>query len=379
MFKFIMRNLLRNKIRTTLAVAGIAVCVFIFASIQALDFGVQQMIKETGSENILIVFEKYKACPPYSKLPVHYAENISEIENVNEVMPVRFLLSNCGTTTDVVVIHGIEKDKIRKMRDFNIDVKQYDNFMKEKGSAIIGRSIAEKYSWKIGQQITLPQLRNISFNIKGIFSSPGSSLEEVIMVDRIYLEESISEIGVATMFMVQVDDKKNLDLVAATIDSKFDNSETATRSGPERSFITDQIESFRELVDFSQLIAYMALLLLLAAVANSVSMSVRDRLREIAIMKLIGFESDHICKLLLTESAILGFFASFLGVFSAWFVIHVNKFSISVEGFTMYPKISGMIILSSFVTGVLLNIIGAYLAVRKAVAKPVVESLRSID
>lgn len=375
----ILRNLIRSKVRSGLTFVAIMISVFIFSSLLSLDNGVQQMIAATGGEQILIVFEKYKACPPYSRLPVHYADQIEQLPHVSSVMPVRFLLSFCGTTTDLVSVHGVAPDRLRRFRALALPDEQYEAFAAERGAAIVGCNIAAKYGWQVGQQVTLPQLRGIGFTVRGIFSAPGSSLEEVVLVDREYLETSINEIGVTTMFLVEVDDPAFVGSTGAAIDEMTANFDKQTKSGPERGFISDQISGFKELVRFSQLVAYAALLMLLAAVANSVSMSVRERLREVAVMKLLGFDSRLVARLILAESALLGLTAAIAGVGIAWLTVELGHVAISVEGFTMYPTLTWRIALGALAVGLILTTVATYFPALGNARRPIVDALRGVD
>lgn len=375
----ILRNMLRSRSRTLLTVVGIAVSMFIFAALIGLDGGVRRMLEQSSGEDVLIVFERYKACPPYSNLPVHYRTEIEQLPQVRTVMPVRFLLSNCGTTTDLIAVHGVEPELLREIRELAIDDQQYAQFAAERGAAVVGRLAAEKYDWRPGQQVSLPQLRGISFTVRGIFDAPGSSLEQVVLVDREYLETSINEIGRVTLFAVKVDDPARLDNVAAGIDGLFSNYDRQTKSGPEKSFIAAQITAFRELVQFAQLVAYLALFLLLAAVANSVSMSVRDRQREMAILKLLGFDSGRVGNLVLAEVGCLAAVASALGIGVALLLTNYGGIAISVEGFTIVPYLPPDLGVIALLAGVVLSLFGAWLPVAFAAGRPIVAALRGVD
>ena len=377
--RLVLRNLVRSKTRTFLTFTGIGVSMFIFAALLGLDGGVRRMLDSTSGEDMIIVFERYKACPPYSNMPVHYAGEIAEMEHVEVVMPVKFLLSNCGTTTDLVALHGIEPELFRELREIRISDAQYAEFAGERGAAIVGRTLAERYGWVAGQQVSLPQLRGISFTVRGVFDAPGSSLEQVVLVDREYLEYSIDDVGRATMFMVKVDDPDNLDATAALIDSNFSNHEASTKSGPEKGFISAQIKAFSDLVSFAQLIAYLALVLLMAAVANSVSMSVRDRLREMALLKLVGFDSARVSDLVLLETGILGAVASVFGVGAALAIFRIGGITISVEGFTMVPHLATDMSVIALAGGVILTLFGAWIAVAGAAKRSIVSALRGVD
>ena len=170
--RFILRNMLRSRSRTLLTVAGIAVSMFIFAALLGLDGGVRRMLDNTSGEDVLIVFERYKACPPYSNLPVHYAGTIEQLDEVDQVMPVRFLLSNCGTTTDLVAVHGVEPGQFRQIREIEIPDAQYEQFVAERGAAIIGRNLADSNHW-----LFIPSLQfdDIAFRVRYIHPGHFSS------------------------------------------------------------------------------------------------------------------------------------------------------------------------------------------------------------
>ncbi len=373
------RGILRQPARTMLTLMGVAVSIFVFSSLLSLDRGVRRMVETTGSDLVLTVFERFKACPPYSRMPVHYADSIASIPGVREVMPVRFMLSNCQTTTDLVAVHGIDTQKLRDFRVLDLPDAEYEAFQDERGSAIVGRSMAEKYGWRVGDQVTLKELRGISFVIRGVFRAPGSALESVILVDREYLELSIEQVGIVTMFLVLLDDPLHVDSVSETIDATFANAQTQTKTGPERSFIANAIADFSAMVRFAQVVAYLALILLLVSVANSVSMSVRDRLREMAILKTLGYRRSQVAGMIIFEAVVLAVLASLLGSGVAALVMNSGALSISVEGYTISPHMSAAMLSLSLLVGAFMGLFGAYLPARRGAQLPIVAALREVD
>lgn len=377
--KMAFRNALRRPIRTGLTLLSIAVAIFVFASLWSLDRGLDRMIERTGGDRVLVVFEKFKACPPFSRIPVHYSDRIIAMKNVEDAMPVRFLLSNCQTTTDLVAVHGVEPGKLRKFRNIEIAENEYAAFEKERGAAIAGQAIARKYGWKSGDAVTLKELSGVSFTIRGIFSSPGSSLENVILLDREYLEYSISQVGVATMILALVDEESNLDKVSYEIDKMFANSGTQTTTGPEKAFIAGNIEDFHGLVGFAQIVGYLALVLLLAAVANSISMSVRDQMREMAIMKTLGYASFKVAGIALFEAVVVSIPAALLGFTIAAATLFAGGFSVSVEGFTITPHLPADFWLMTLCIGAGLGIAGSLLPAFRGAHTKIVHALKGVD
>lgn len=377
--KFVVKNILRGKLRTMLTVLGVGVSIFIFAALLSLDQGVKRMIASTGGDSVVTVFSRYAACAPYSKLPLHYSEKIAALPHVKAVMPVRFLLSNCRTTTDLIAVHGVEPPLLRQFREIELPEEQYNAFANERGAALVGSALARKYGWSVGQQVSLPQLRGISFTVRGIFDAPGSSLETVVLVSREYLERSINEVGVVTLFLVLADDAGNVGAVGKAVDAAFANYETQTRSTAERSFIAGLIGDMAQMVQFAQYVAYLALVLLLAAVANSVSMSVRDRLREMAILKLLGFDSTGVIRLVLAETLLTALLGAQLGLALAALALALGRPSISVEGYTITPVMTRQVLLAGVVAGAVLGYLGALFAARSGARLPIVQALKEVD
>ena len=379
LFKIAIRNAIRKPVRTALTAVSIAVAIFVFAALKSLDLGVSRMIEQSGSDRVLVVFEKFKACPPYSRIPVHYGDKIQAVSHVEDAMPIRFLLSNCQTTTDLVAVHGIEPGRFREFRNIEISDDEYGAFEGERSAAIAGRAIARKYGWKAGDTVALKELGGVNFTLRGVFASPGSSLENVILLDREYLEYSISQVGVATLFLVRVDDESNIDRVSFEIDRTFENSSTQTATGPEKAFIAGNIEDFKGLVGFAQVVGYFALILLLAAVANSISMSVRDQLRDMAIMKTLGYRRLAVGAIAIIEALIVAVPAAAVGFAAAFTLLSTGNFSVSVEGFTISPYLPPSFAAATLATGAALAIFGATVPAMRGAGVRIVHALRGVD
>jgi putative ABC transport system permease protein len=378
LLKLTWKNLTRQPLRTGLTALGVATSIFIFAALLSLEQGAKAMVAESSDATIVTVFEKYKACPPMSHLPVSYVDRIAKLDHVVEVMPERFLLSNCKTTTDLVAIHGVDPDKYRTFRDIEIPQEQYDAFAAERGAALIGRQVADKYGWGPGDHVALQQLGGVSFTVRGVFDAAGTT-SNLILVDRTYLELSTNSTGWATVIYVKVDDEKHVNTVAHAIDASFANYQAQTVSGPEDSFILGMIEDFSEMVGFVQMVGYLSLILLLAAVANSVSMSVRERLREMAILKLVGFRSERVARMVLTEAVLVSILGALFGVAAAAALLTFGGFNISIEGFTIVPRITPQIAGLALGVGALLGYVGAYLPSTGGAKRPIIGAMREVD
>ncbi len=378
MTKLIYRNLTRHPLRTTLTTLTVMAAVVVFISLLSVGKGVRRMVEETGNDTVLIVFQRYKACPPYSRLPAHYADQIAEVPGVREIMPLRFLLSTCQTTTNMMAVHGIEPGVFRRFRDIRVPDEHYAAFAGERGAALVGRAMANRYGWQRGDTVTLPELRNFSFVVRGIFDAPGSSLESVILVDRTFLEYAISDVGVVTMFLALLEDPGRIDDVSRSIDALFANYPAQTRTTAEKEFIAGTIEDFMNMVQFSQFVAYLAMVLVLAAVSNSISMNVRERWHEMALLRARGFTRRLVVRLVLVEALAGSAFAAMAGVGAALLLFAYGDFAISVEGYTITPHLSAGIMLLALLSGAGLGLLGAIIPALRGSGQPIVTALREV-
>jgi putative ABC transport system permease protein len=375
----ILKNAVRKPVRAVLTLLGVAIAAFIFTAVFALDLGMRRMIRETGGNDVLTVFQKYQGCPPLSKLPSSYESQIASVSGVKDVTSTLFQLSSCATATDLVAVDGVEPSKFRQFYKIDISNSDYQAFAKERGAAIVGEKVAKRYGWQRGQPVTLQKLGNISFTVRGIFKAPGNSIENAILVDIEYLRYSTNQVGMSTLYLARLNDPKQAGPVADQIDALFANSATPTKTTPERSFISSAIAGVVGMIEFSRWLGYVAVGILFVGVANSLSMTVRDRVREIGILKTLGFRRIQVLFIIVSEATITAFIGGVLGALAAFVLINFGTFGLSVEGFTISPHVPATLLASSAFIAALVGLFGGLLPSYRMSWLRIVETLRGLD
>lgn len=376
---FVLKSARRNPLRGILTLLGVAVAMFIFTAVFALDRGMERMIQRSGGDDVLTVFQKYQGCPPLSKLPSSYQAQIAEVPGVAEVTGTLFLLSACATATDLVAVHGIEPQKFRAFHKIEIPDPDYQSFASERGAALVGERIAQKYGWRAGQVVTLQKLGNVSFTIRGIFKAPGNSLEHAVLVDLEYLRYSSAQVGFATLFMARLKDPSQAGAVSEQIDALFSSAATPTKTTPERAFISSAISGVVGMIQFSRWLAYIAVGILFVGVANSLSMSVRDRTREIAILKTVGFRNAQVLAVIVSEAAVIALLGGLIGTLLAFLLINTGSYGLSVEGYTIAPHVPLALVALGPALAALVGLFGGLLPARFGCRLPIVQALREVD
>jgi len=372
-------GMLRNPLRVGLTLLAVAVAVFLFATVTSLDRGLRRMLETSSRPGMLVVFDKYQGCPPLSKLPAAHQAVIEDLPGVEEVTGELFVISSCSRATDLVAVHGIEPDKFRRFRDIRLPDAEYEAFAAERGAALIGSKVAAKYGWKPGQSVSLERLGGITFTVRGIFSAPGDSLENTILVDLEYLQLASEQPGKVTLFYARVNDPDQTVGLASAIDGQLASSISPTKTTTERAFLDSAVSGLSGLVEFAALLGYGALGMIVVGVGNSLAMSMRDRTREIAILKIVGFRRPQVLRLMLSEAVVCSLAGGVLGAGAAFVLVALSRFSLSVEGFTFAPYLSTGLLLEAILLAGLLGAIAGYTPARRVSRLAAAAALREVD
>jgi putative ABC transport system permease protein len=369
----------RHRWRAGLTVLSVTVAVLLFTLVSSLKRGLDRMLATSSRPDVLVVFDKFQSCPPLSKLPAAHLAELEKMPGAKAVMGELFVVSSCSRATDLVAVHGVEPQKLRQFRDIRIPEEDFAAFASERGSAIVGAKAAARYGWKPGQTVSLERLGGLTFTVRGIYAAPGDSLESAILTDIEYLRLASGRAGETTLYHVRAADPAQADALGASIDRAFASSAAPTRTALERAFVLSAVSGLSGLIEFSALLGYGALGLIVLGVGNSLSMGIRDRTREVAILKVTGFRRPQVLRIMMAESVLFGAIGGVLGVSLAALAVRCSRFSLSVEGFTFSPYLSDTLVAEALVLSVALGCLAAYLPARRVAQLPVAAALRNVD
>jgi len=233
------------------------------------------------------------------------------LPQVAEVMPVKLLMTACGSTTDVMAMHGVDKDLFTSFYKYDIPAQALADFREDKSGALAERKIAERYGWKIGQQISLEELNNVSFQLRGIFETESASQDNLILADRRFLQETVEELGIANHVLVKLKPGADPAAVSEAIDAMPFTVETITQ--PEHVFLADAFDQLMDLVSVSKVVISVIIVVMLVAIGNAISMATRERFPEFGILRTLGFGKSAILLMVVTEGMVQTFIGGVIG------------------------------------------------------------------
>jgi putative ABC transport system permease protein len=249
-------------------------------------------------------------------------------------MPVKLMMTSCQSATDIVAMHGVDKEKFTTFRPYEVDPGQLAAFRADKSGALVGERIAARYNWKPGQHVTLTELNGISFKIHGIYSTAGSAVDHVILVGRRFLQEADNQQGVSNQVLIRLKPGADPGDVCRAIDDLPLTIETSTR--PEKAFMAAQLDQLADLVTASKAVIAVIVFVVLISLGNAVSMSTRERSAEFGILRSLGFQKGSILSMVLAEGVLQALIGGLIGCLLVHGLIAAQVFkSVSTCGWTI--------------------------------------------
>ena len=380
MIPLVWKQIHRAPIRSGLTVAGIAVAMFLFTTIEGMRAGVETATTEQAEDATLIVYRENRFCPFSSRLPEYYADRINRIEGVRDVVPMQIHVSNCRASLDVVTFRGVPEDDFASIldEDSRITEGSLEDWKRRSDSALVGQSLAIRRGIKTGDRFSAA---GITVYVAGILSSDQPQNRNVAYVHLPFLQESLTRGGtggIVTQFNVRVNDPTQMEDVAAIIDEEFRYDEHPTTTRSEKAFVGRAARDIIELVDFAGWIGWGSLAAVLTLVANAIVLSMRDRIRDHAVLRTLGWTGPLIAWMVLLEGAILGLAGGLLGGVTAAILMHFGRFSMTMEGLNVEIISNPILAVIGTAIAVMLGLVAGAIPAWRAGRTEIAQSFRAV-
>lgn len=369
---YVRKQITRNRVRSLLTILGIAIAMFLFTSVQAMNRGVTVATSATANDTTLVVYREDRFCPSTSQLPQDYQSRIERVEGVRSVTPMKIVVSNCRTSLDVMTFRGVPKQQFMQGpgADFEVVSGSIQDWQGRTDAALIGETLAQRRGLKPGMRF---DAAGITAYVAGVVRSPDPQDQNVAYTALEFVQlAGRDQLGVVTQFNVKVHDASMLEQVAEDIDEVFRTAQEPTATFSEKAFIGRVADDIIELVGFARWLGLGCLAAVLALVANSIVLGVQSRVSEHAVLQTLGFSGRLVAGLIIAEGVLLSLIGGALGAIAALLVARMGSFALSVEG-TSIPIVANSALLISGilicgVIGILAGLVPAWQASRKEIA-----------
>jgi putative ABC transport system permease protein len=383
LFKLLIRNTLRHKLRSLLTLVGIAVAVMAFALLRTVVTAWYAGV-EASAANRLITRHAVSFVFP---LPLAYRDRIAQVPGVNKVTYASWFSGVYIDKDQFFARLAVDSETFFDVYpEFLIERDQFETFKRERNACIIGVDIANRYKLEIGDIMLLEGdifPGQWEFVVRGIYHPRDQSTDPASMMFHYrYLEERVRQetperSGEIGWYIVRIDDPDSSAEVSQEIDKMFANSRAETKTETERAFQQSFLSAASAVITALNIMSFVIIGIILLVLANTMIMSARERTHEFAVLKALGFSAGQLFFLIAGEALILSILGSAVGLLVT--VPAVEGFQAALpKGWFPVFYIKPETVIVGCVAAFLVGLAASLIPLRRVLSTRIVEGLRHV-
>ena len=381
--ELVVRNMVRRTRRTVLTILTIGVATLMFAMLVAVPSSIDRIVASAAAAQRLYVTNR--AGPYY--IPGKYCTDVRKMPHVTACAAQWDVWFRYRSDTDWFGVVASDIDILEMLPPSFSSPAVVANFRAEKRSAAVGYESMKRNGWHVGQQIELLSEFNdahvdMPFIIQGVI--PDKSYPNAFVLRRDYLNDTLKTVGqnkwegIATRLVVRVDTADNLGQVARLIDETYRNSDTETRTQTESDVLATGLANIGSIRSIILSLVAVVLLTVLLIAGNSMAITVRERIPEVALLRTVGFGQGRIAYLLFAEALLLGLAGGLLGAGGAMLLFAGGMDLGTITNGLALISITPAVAILSLVTAVAVSMVSGTLPIAGALKIAPAIGLRKI-
>ncbi len=312
------RNLGRNRWRTFATVLGAAVAVLAFVMLRTILAAWLVAAEYSAKDRI---GTRHKVSFVIS-MPKHYVDTVRDVPGVKKATWMTwFGGKNPKRPQEFFATIAVDPPSFLEVMDeIELPPAERQKWLEDRKGAIIGDVLAKTLGLKVGDKFVLQGSiypGDWEFNIDGIYTAKRKSVDRsTFWFHWNYLNESLpenrkNEVGWITS---RIDDAGRSGDISAAIDKIFDEKDTQTTTMSERAMNLSFVGMISALLTALDIISFIILVIMMMVLGNTIAMGVRERTREYAVLRAVGFLPGHIAAFVIFEAVALGLLSGLVGV-----------------------------------------------------------------
>jgi len=313
MWRLLLKNVLRNKRRSMLTLLSVAVSLFLLSALAIVYTALGAPLEDADTIPLMMV---RRASGIVFPLPASHGARIKSVPGVAAISPLTWFGGYWVDSANTFANFAVDPETIFDVLQggATIPPDQLEAFKRERTAAVAGKRLADKYRWKIGDRITLlgsfwgvtPELV-----LRGIFTG---GPDDQLYFHWEYLNEAVGRLNITGIYWVRVERPEIASRVGQAIDQMFRNTDAETKTESVSAFMLSFISMLGNVRGIILMIGSAVTFAVLLIVANTMAMSIRERIPEAAVLRSLGFRPGHIVRLFVGESLALTLAGALLGV-----------------------------------------------------------------
>jgi putative ABC transport system permease protein len=378
----ILRNAFRHKLRTTLTMVGIVVAIVAFGLLRTIVDAWYAGAEATSSARLIT----RNAISLVFPLPINYAQKIRQVEGVSSVSWMNWFGGIYITESNFFPQFAIDGPTYLDMYpEFRVAEAERKAFLLDRKGCVVGRKIADKFGWKLGDQIPIRGTifpGTWTFTLRAIYEGADNKVDETqFFFHWDFLNETVKarfprRADAVGLYVVEIRDPGQAAEVSQRIDATFRNSLAETLTETEKAFQLGFVAMTEAILAAIQTVSFVIILIIMAVMANTMTMTARERYSEYATMKAIGFSNGFITLLIFGESVGISLVGGLIGIalthpIADWFAGQMG---------TLFPifRISQQTMLMQVAAALVVGVVAALIPAWRAARVRIVDGLRAV-
>jgi len=357
----VLKHLRRNWIRSLSTILAMALCIFLFCTLQTFLLAVNRSLRSANAARLIT----RHAVSLVFNLPLAYRDRVAAVPGVKRVAMTNWFggARRAGDFSEFFPNLAVEAEPYLEMYpELILTPEDRRAFLEDPRGCIVGEDTAARFGWKVGDTFQLESFippyrvgRPFEFAIRAIYTTdearfPGSDRTAMYFHHKYLYETTARRVGVGT-YVTEISDPNQAGSVSKAIDALFANSDSETHTETEQAFRASFVSMAGNLALLLNTIGLAVTFTILLVTANTMSMAIRERRTEMGVLKTLGFTSGQVMGLVLTEAAALGLLGGGLGLLFSQVLIgalpkapFIGPFVRGLAGFGLTPllAVSGM-------------------------------------
>jgi len=377
-FTLVRKNLFRRKLRAVLMIVSILVAFLIFGVLAGV-YASFTAGEDRAAADRLVVVNKVNFTQP---LPVAYYNRVRSVAGIRQVTHANWFGGYYQDPKNFLIVMAVEPETYTDIfsHDFDFAPEARQAFIRTRTGAIVGETMARKWGWKVGDRVPIASnifsQRNGShtwdLDIVGIFTGKTQQNDTNFMFFQYDYFDETRSFGKDTIgwLVLQTANAADNDRIAKAIDAMFVNSTAETATDTEKAFNKAFAAQFGNIALIVILVVGAAFVTILMIVGNTMALTIRERTREIGVLKTLGFTGGRILRLVLGESILLALLGGLPGLALAALATVALRPSVSnlLPGFALTGDTVAEAIGLMLALGLITGIIPALTAMRLKIA-----------
>jgi putative ABC transport system permease protein len=381
--KLIYKNALRHKLRTSLTVLGMAIAVMAFGVLRTVVDMYYEGVEATAV-NRLITRQSVSYIFP---LPYSYRDQIAKVPGVERVSFANWFGGTYIDKQNFFARMGVDAETISDVYpEYLLAAQELNTFKSERNACIVGSEIAKQYGFKIGDVISMDgdiYPGKWSFVVRGIYRPRDKTTDATQMffhwqyIDERMKQDMPGRAGQVGWYIIKIKDPSQAAAISEQIDALFKNSSNETKTETERAFTQGFVSGMNSLLNAMNAVSYIIIGIIMLVLGNTMIMSARERTREYAILKTLGFSGGHLFGLIFGESMLISAFGAVAGLLLTYPVVAGIEAKMP-KGFFPYFFITPNTLFLAGFAALAIGVLASVFPLQRALRTKIVDGLRFI-